>query len=204
MPIAVLNPSSLYTIKPINHLTHRDIVERFVSWIERIRPILTALCRVMWLDISCDLLAPTVRWAWIHVGYKSSCTPRPAVGVFKKESMSAARGAMKSTKVDGVRTRLCHPSYINYQHRDINQPQPRTDHRPPTMIDNIRPSLLLIPVNPTMYQHRLAGTARATAQHTQGSFTIHEAWSKKTTFRPAYLHVHLKWPRLRSCPVCSY
>jgi hypothetical protein len=26
----------LKTIKPINHLTHQDIVEQFVTWIERI------------------------------------------------------------------------------------------------------------------------------------------------------------------------
>jgi hypothetical protein len=87
MPIAVLNPSSLYAIKPINHLTHQDIVEQLITWIERIWPILTALCRVMWLDISCDLLAPTVRWAWIHAGYKSTCTPRPAVRVLKSVYM---------------------------------------------------------------------------------------------------------------------
>jgi 4-hydroxyphenylpyruvate dioxygenase-like putative hemolysin len=38
-PITVRQPSLLKTIKHINHLTHRDIVERFVSWIKQIRSI---------------------------------------------------------------------------------------------------------------------------------------------------------------------
>jgi hypothetical protein len=43
VPIAVMQ-SSLNTIKPMHHLTHQDIVERFVIWFEQIRPILTVLC----------------------------------------------------------------------------------------------------------------------------------------------------------------
>jgi hypothetical protein len=81
------------------------------------------------------------------------------------------------------------------------QRQPTFNQPPTTDNDNIRPSLLLIiPVNPRMYQHRLAGTARATAQRTWGSFTIHKAWSKKTTFRPAYLHVHFKMAEAAQLP----
>jgi hypothetical protein len=48
---------------------------------EQIWPILTVLCRVMWLDISGDLLASTVCWSWIHVGYKTFGTPTLAGGV---------------------------------------------------------------------------------------------------------------------------
>jgi hypothetical protein len=48
-----------WTHQIINHLTHWDIVDGFVTWFERIRPILTVLCWGLWWAIS---LALTVLW----------------------------------------------------------------------------------------------------------------------------------------------
>jgi hypothetical protein len=54
----------------MNHLTHQDIVEGFVAWFERFRPIpiMTVLCRGLWWEIS---LALTVRWVGSQINLRA-------------------------------------------------------------------------------------------------------------------------------------
>jgi hypothetical protein len=74
VPIAAELSSSLYTMKPINHLTNQDIVDGFVTtWFEWIRPILTidgAVLRFVMGNFTC-LLWPCFE-LWISIGLRTA------------------------------------------------------------------------------------------------------------------------------------
>jgi hypothetical protein len=76
------NPS---TISPIEILSSDLLVE----WNEFGQYWRRCVERCDWI-FQAILLTSTVRWAWIHDGYKTGWAPRPAVGVFKIESNLAA------------------------------------------------------------------------------------------------------------------
>jgi hypothetical protein len=54
VPIAAMQPTLLYNIKPMNHLTHQDIVEGFDTWFEQILANIDgAVSRLVMGDFSC-------------------------------------------------------------------------------------------------------------------------------------------------------
>ena len=75
-------PSNPSTISPIEILSSDLLVElnEFGQYWRR------CVERCDWI-FQAILLTSTVRWAWIHDGYKSGWAPALAVGVFKKESI---------------------------------------------------------------------------------------------------------------------
>jgi hypothetical protein len=76
-------PSNPSTISPIEILSSDLLVEwnEFSQYWRRC----VELCDWIFQAI---LLISTVRWAWIHNGYKTKWAPWPAVGVIKRESTS--------------------------------------------------------------------------------------------------------------------
>ena len=76
-------PSNPSTISPIEIL----LSDLLVEWNEFGQYWRRCVERCDWI-FQAILLTSTVRWAWIHDGYKSGWAPALAVGVFKKESIS--------------------------------------------------------------------------------------------------------------------